>query len=267
MTRFATRPDGIATVGGRVPHGSTAVTTSVPVTFEVQGRRRAGAKPIILPQLVGAAGAVIRRRVGLVAAVFLMDDSGSMYGTWGDDTGVRYAAAQSVANMMRRGGGGRAAVVHWGTDAPANRVLGLTDIRRSARKVEKALQIPPTLGGNNLPRALDRAHEVLSTSKAQEIPVVYVLTDGCEDLSADLATPLRRLPTAAVHVLLVDRSNGCSPALEAEWRRLPLGSFRRLDHLDTPHLAWQLGDVLAETLGLELPQFPTKTRTKTKESR
>lgn len=265
MTRFATRPDGSASVRGRVPHGLAAGTTSAPVTFERQGWSRAGAKPVPLPHLVGAAAAVIRQLVGLVAAVFLMDDSGSMYGTWGDDTGVRYAAAQSLVNMMRRSGGGRAAVVHWGTDAPTDQVLALTDIRRGTGKIEKALQIPPTLGGNNLPRALDRAYEVLTIARPNEIPVVYVLTDGCEDLSADLVTPLRRLPGGAVHVLLVDRSNGCSPALEAEWQRLPLGSFRRLDHLDTAHLAWQLGDVLAETLGLQIPQYPTTT--KKKESR
>jgi len=264
MTPFTSRPDRSASLQGRVPTGVTIGPTSSPVHFEPRGWHRGAAKAVVLPQLTGATAVRIRQLVALAAAILLMDDSGSMFGTFGDDTGVRYAAAQSLVNMMRRAGGGRAAVVHWGTDAPAQQVHGLTDIRRGGRKIEKALQIPPTLGGNNLPLALTRAHEVLAGAAAKETPVIYVLTDGCEDLGADLTTPLRHLPASSVHVLLVDRGNGCSPALEAEWNRLPLGSFRRLDHLDTAHLAWQLGDVLADTLGLQMPEYPTKT---TKEHR
>jgi hypothetical protein len=35
-----------------------------------------------------------------------VDETGSMYGSFGDPTGIRYAAAQSLVAMQRRSGGG-----------------------------------------------------------------------------------------------------------------------------------------------------------------
>lgn len=261
MSRFHRRADAIATLGVRGPEGQPTVATSQVIVGPAP-RRLVGAKPVVLPPLHGEAPGAIRRLLALVDALFLMDDSGSMYGQWGDATGIRYAAAQSLTNLMRRSGGGRVGVVHWGSDAPEAQLLPLTDIRRHSKAISRALQVPPTLGGNNLPRALDRAHQLLAIERPSAVPVVFVLTDGCEDLSADLTTPLQRLPESCVHVLLVDRSNGCGPALEDEWNRLPLGSFRRLDHLRTDHLAFQLARVLADAIGLEITEPSTHTAKK-----
>lgn len=238
--------------------GLTNLTANERIVVPEARRRRPSAKPVRLRlphDLVG--GETIE-----LDFVFVPDDSGSMYGTWGDERGVRYAAALSVVDLMRRMGGGRAAVVHWGTEAPADQVLPLTDVRSGMRRLRQALQIPPTLGGNNFPAALRRAAEVLEGSDRQRLQLVFGVTDGIEYLSPEIHTALAQLPPESVHVLLVDRSGGCNEELEQQWRSLPLGSFTRLDVLDTTRMAWQIADVTAAAVGLSMPALTTS---KTKE--
>ena len=64
------------------------------------------ARPVALPTLVGGSAREIRALALNVRAVFAIDDSGSMYGNFGDPTGIRYAAARSLVAMQRRSGGG-----------------------------------------------------------------------------------------------------------------------------------------------------------------
>jgi hypothetical protein len=192
-----------------------------------------------------------------VDIVFVPDDSGSMYAGWGDPYGIRYAAALSVLDLMGRMGGGRAGVVHWGSDAPAELMLALTDLRRGRRSLRKALRAPVvTLGGNNFPAALDRAAEVLDrggASPEDRIQLVIALTDGIEYLGPEMHTSLARLPAGSVHVLLIDRSGGCNAELEKQWRALPLG-FTRLDVLDTEAMAMQIAHALGRAVGFRMPE-------------
>lgn len=237
--------------------GLTNLAANERVVLPRVRRRPPSAKPVRLQLPHGLVGGESRK----ADLVFLPDDSGSMYGTWGDEQGVRYAAALSVIDLMRRIGGGRAAVVHWGTEAPADQVLPLTNVRLGMGRLRKALQIPPTLGGNNFPAALDRAAEVLEGSDRQRLQLVFGVTDGIEYLSPGINASLARLPAGSVHVLLVDRSGGCNEELERQWRALPLGSFTRLDVLDTTRMAWQIADVTAAALGLSMPELKPPTPT------
>jgi hypothetical protein len=159
---------------------------------------------------------------------------------------------------MTHGRSPRVGVVHWGTTAPGELVLPLTDVRRR-RTIEAALEIPPTLGGNNFPGALSRAREVAQDSDEARIPLVVTITDGIETVGADALDQMSHLPPRCVHVLLVDHSHGCGPELEAGWSSLPLGSFNRLDVFDTAQLAWQAAEVIARAAGLEMPPLKPLT--------
>jgi hypothetical protein len=188
--------------------------------------------------------------------VFGIDNTGSMYGRYGDPRCVRRAAALSVVNLMARARGARVGVVHWGSVAPEELTLPLTDTRRR-RRIESALAIPPSLGANNFPAALARSREVLEASDPTRIRLVLVITDGIEAVGPDAAAQLKRLEPGSVHVLLVDHSHGCVPAIEAAWAALPLGSFTRLELLDTTVMAGQAADIVARAAGIEMPHAPT----------
>ena len=211
---------------------------------------RPGAKPVALPMAEGDRHLILR-----VAMYLLMDDSGSMYGSWGDPSGVRYAAALSLFRLMERLGGGRAGVVHWGSTAPEEMVTPLVDVKKGKRQLRNALQIPPTLGGNNLPLALGRAADLLARPPADARPAVCVLTDGIEEVGAAAQAQIDRLPPGAVHVLLIDHGKGCDDRLEAAWRQLSLGSFTRLNVNDTHRMAWQLADIATKAVGLTMPPY------------
>ncbi len=221
------------------------------------------AKPVILPPLTGAAPTEIRNLARHVTAVFAVDDSGSIYGTYGDPTGVRYAAAKSLIALQRRSGGGQAAVVHWGTEAPEEMVMPLTDVRRGRRALQAGLRIPPWLGGNDLPAALRRTAEVLASGPRGGIPLVFPITDGIEAVTPETHAAVAALPAGCVHMLLIDRSGGCSPDLENAWRTVAFGSFTRLPHLDTNDMALTLARIYADALGLSLSKTsPTTSRRK-----
>ena len=211
------------------------------------------AQPIRLPDLTGEARDEIRARLKRCRITFLVDDSGSMYGAWGDPTGVRYAAALSVLGPMQRGGGGRAAVLHWGTEAPDELALAPVDVRRGRRLLRKALTVPPTLGGNDLPKALRAALVLTGAPDEDEQPLTVVLTDGIESVTPAMHAAVAAHPPGSVHMLLVDRSGGCSEEMERDWRTVAFGSFTRLRTFDTAAMAHQIGEALADALGLQMP--------------
>jgi len=194
------------------------------------------------------------RRVDLV---FLIDDSGSMYGTFGDPRGIRRAAALSVMSLLaaatpRSLAGARIGVVHFGSTAPDELILPLTDVRRRL-VLERALALPLSLGATNVAAALTRGREILVES-ADRLPLVVVVTDGIEFVGDEVATEVNALPSGVVHVVLVDHGHGCDSELEECWSRLALGSFVRLDVLDTARMAWQAAEVVARAVGLAMPQ-------------
>jgi hypothetical protein len=191
-------------------------------------------------------------------ALFDVDDSGSMYGPGGDPFGVRRAAALSVARLLGAGPkGSRVGVVHWGSWAPEQLAMPLTDAHQG-RAVKQGLEIPPTLGGNDFPASLSRCRELLRASSPRRIQLIFAITDGIEEVGASAAAEVDQLPEGSVHVLLVDHSHGCDAGLEARWQSLPLGSFTRLDLLDTERMAWQIAEVLAQAVGTHMPPLPSK---------
>lgn len=252
MTGENIRPQTPAVLGGTAHLGLTVSPGTTIVGYKPP--------PLVVDQVNYAPPVKLRppqnwRRSGVqrVDLVIPSDDSGSMYGPGGDDRGVRRAAALSLVDLMKAGGGGRVGVVHWGSFAPQELVLPLTDVRRS-NVIKNGLRIPPTLGGNNLPAALMRTREVLNAGSAPDrVPLVLVITDGIEDVDDQAETEIKALPAGCVHVLLVDHSHGCGPDLEACWSKLSLGSFTRLDVIDTRQVAWQCAEVLATALGTHMP--------------
>ncbi len=216
------------------------------------------ASPITLPPLQGASKQAIQELAKSVTVIFDVDDSGSMYGQFGDPSGIRYAAAQSLLRLQIQSGGGKAGVIHWGTDVPMDQVVKPIDVRREKKKLHRALRIPATLGGNDMPRSLEVAKEVLPLSRAGEVQIVFVITDGIESVTASTHRAVGDLPPGSVHLLLVDRSNYCTDELEDQWRQVAFGSFTRLERLDdTSTLAIQLGKIYAKALGLTLtPMTP-----------
>jgi hypothetical protein len=183
-----------------------------------------------------------------------------MYGPFGDPTGIRYAAAQSLVAMQRRSGGGLAAVVHWGTSAPEDMVTPLVDVRRKRRLLDQGLTIPETLGDNDFPAGLKRAAELLPRLGRNDVPLVFVISDGIESVTAETHAAVTALPKRSVHMLLIDCSNGCSEEMEEAWRTVPFGSFTRLPHFDTTAMAMALAAVYAQSLGLSLDSTPTSPR-------
>jgi hypothetical protein len=221
------------------------------------------ASPIRLRPLTGATKAEIGRRVRKTRVWIDPDDSGSMYfPPSGDVRGVRYAVALSLIDLMRRSGGGQAGVVHWGSYAVPELALPLVDVKRDRRRVEQALTIPmPTLGGNNLPDALRLTAELTPELAEDEQLLVFVIGDGIEAVTPDVHQTIAALPPGSVHMLLVDTARGCDPAMEAAWKACAFGTFERLDVFDTTVLAYQVADVFARSLGLEIsPPTTKKTR-------
>jgi hypothetical protein len=212
------------------------------------------ARPVNLAPLTGGPPRVISSRVAKTTITFLIDDSGSMYGAWGDPTGIRYAAAESVLMLMRRHGGGRAGVIHWGSTVPPELALAPVDVRRDRKALRRALTIPQSLLGNDLPAALRAAASSVGSARQEEVSLVFVVTDGIEAVTTDTHAAVAALPEGAVHMVLVDRSNGCTPPMEAAWQAVAFGSFTRLQTFDTKAMAIQIAATFAHALELELEQ-------------
>jgi hypothetical protein len=199
-----------------------------------------------LPGLTGQPTEVIYQLVNALDVFFLLDDSASMADS--DPGGSRNAAALSVVELMQRHGGGRAAVAHWGSAAPASLALGLTPVH--AGRLRRAISMPCQLGGTRPAAALARARELLPGDPGRT-PVVLLLTDG-QDLGDGLARELALLPPGSVHLVLADPSGNCW-GREAEWRALAWGSFTRLATLsDRQRVAMESGSVIARAIGLQL---------------
>jgi hypothetical protein len=233
---------------------------AVKVNTVVRHGRISTTRPVVLPPLMGGSPSEIRALAQKVLAVFAIDDSGSMYGSFGDPTGIRYAAAQSLVALQWRSGGGLAGVVHWGTSCPEEIVTPPVDVRRKRRLLDTGLQIPETLGGNDMPAALRRVAELLARLGRNDVLLVFVITDGIESVTAETHAAVAALPKGSVHLLLVDCSNGCSEDMEQAWRTVAFGSFTRLPHFDTTAMAMALATVYAQSFGLSLDSTPTTPR-------
>jgi hypothetical protein len=61
-------------------------------------------------------------------------------------------------------------------------------------------------------------------------------------------------------MVLVDRSNSCSPEMEKAWGTVAFGSFTRLPDLDTTAMAMTLANVYANALGLSLSSNTPATK-------
>jgi hypothetical protein len=210
-------------------------------------------QPMRLPDLAGPSPRIIRQCVARAVVMFAIDGSGSVHGPAGTDPeGARNAACLSVLDLMRRHGGGRAGVVHWGETAPAD--LALAPVPARQRRVERMLSLQPMLGGTNPAAALARVRQIVPPLGADQTLAVLLLTDG-QDLGEGLERELAKLPMRSVHLILADPSGDCF-GQEAAWRALPWGSFTRLENLrDHKRVAWESGAVLAHSIGLELPRL------------
>jgi von Willebrand factor type A domain len=208
-------------------------------------------RPVQLPDLAGASPLVIRQLVDGLVVVFAIDGSASVHGPDGTDPyGTRNVACLSVVDLMRRYGAGRAGVVHWGSTAPADLALAPVAVHRA--RLRRALNMQPRLGGTNPAAALARVRQLVPMLGPGQTLVVLLLTDG-QTLGNGLAEELALLPVGCVHLLLVDPSGDCY-GQEAAWQALPWGSFTCLANLRDPRrVAWESGDVLARSIGLELP--------------
>lgn len=221
------------------------------------------ARAITLPPLAGAPRKEIRRRVGCSLCGVVPDRSGSIFSTWGGDPDDAIGAAgESLFLLQRRSGGGQGLVVPWGSTAPRELVVGPLDTRRHSRPLRTALRNRGSLGGNDLPAALHRTAEYLVGRPADEIPVIFVPTDGGETVTAATHAAVTALPEGSVHLILIDPRNICSPEMEADWRSVAFGSFNRIDDLSVRHLATRIAEIYAAALGLELDSATTApTRT------
>ena len=185
--------------------------------------------------------------------MFAIDGSGSVHGPGGTDpAGARNAACLSVVDLMRRHGGGRAGVVHWGQTAPADLAVAPVPVRR--QRLRQALSLQPMLGGTDPAAGLARVRELVPALSPGQTLAVLLLTDG-QDLGAGLDHELAQLPARSVHLLLVDPSGDCY-GQEAAWRALPWGSFTRLQNLrNRTRVAWESGAIVARSIGLRLPDL------------
>lgn len=249
-----------------MPHfrinGSTSVGlagASLPGRPAPHSTVRSGARPICVPLLSGAQREEIKVLAARTCSVIIPDRSGSMYGSWGDPSDVCGAAAESLLDLQRRSGGGRAAVVPWGTTAPAALVTGPLDVVKGRKELSRALREHSSLGGNDMAAALDRTREVITPVTPDDTVIGFLLTDGIESVTQRVHDAVAALPPQSVHMLLVDRGNGCSPDLQAQWRSVAFGSFTVLNHLDVTEMANQLVAIYADTLGLMATAAPSSS--------
>jgi hypothetical protein len=212
------------------------------------------ARPVRLPGLAGAPLAIIRQRIASLDVIFAIDESESVHGPAGTDpSGVRKAACLSVVDLMRRYGGGRAGVIHWGDVAPASLALAPVPVHRG--RLRRELELQPVLGGTQPVVALARVRELVGGAGSGRALAVLLITDG-QDLGSGLGPALAQLPARSVHLILVDPSGDCW-GQETAWLQLPWGSVTRLENLtDRKRLAWESGAVVARSLGLRLRREP-----------
>ena len=83
-------------------------------------------------------------------------------------------------------------------------VTPLVDVRRKRRLLDQGLQIPETLGGNDMPAALRRMDQILRPIGRNDVPLAFVITDGNESVTAETHAAVAALPKRSVHMLLVE---------------------------------------------------------------
>lgn len=188
--------------------------------------------------------------------MLLLDDSGSMFQPEADREGLRYIAAESVVDLLRRMGVSALGVVHWGSRCPADLLLRPTT-PGDIRSVDMALRMPESsLGGTDLSFALRFAHSVVQEDVPNLLPNYLVITDGLESLGGPLEDALAELPPRSVRLLLVDRAGQCDASTEQAWRNLPLSAFLRLDASDPDDWAWAAAIALFAGIGTSYPELP-----------
>lgn len=212
--------------------------------------RATAAKAVSLAPFRGAAPADIRRRVAKSTTAYLVDRSGSMYGSWGDPSDVCGAACESVLRLQRRSGGGRGILVPWGSTAPAELVVGPVDVTKGEKTLATGLREHSSLGGNDMAAALERLIEVAGTVGPEETMATFLVTDGIEAVTDAIRAGVDALPAGSVHLCLIDRSGGCGPELEGQWRTVAFGSFTKFAKLDVGSVARDMAALYADTLGL-----------------
>ena len=191
--------------------------------------------------------------------MLLLDDSGSMFRPETDLEGLRYTAAESVVDLLRRIGVSSLGIVHWGSSCPEDLLLRPTT-PNDVRRVDKALRMPESsLGGTNLAAALQFAQSVVQEDTPNLAPDYLVITDGLESLGKRLEDALADLPPRCVRLLLVDRAGRCDIAAERAWRNLPLGAFIRLDADDSDDWAWAAAVALFSEIETPYPELPHLT--------
>jgi hypothetical protein len=239
--------------GARFTAGPLGPSLGVTEFPAVTGLRRPLDKPIRLPDFTGPPMNVISDTIGELDAELVVDDSGSTDFT--DPGGKRYAACRSVVRLLGGHGHARVGVVHWGSDSPAFLAVSPLDVARRRNRVilDRALRIPPSLGGSVPASGLRRATEGLALPSGRRVAVILI-TDGGTSMDGMIAA-LAQLPAGSVHVLVVDQATTANAASEIDhdWADLPLGSYHRLDVFDTAGLAWQVAEALADALGFILP--------------
>lgn len=75
-------------------------------------------------------------------------------------------------------------------------------------------------------------------------------TDGIETVTEEIRAAVRALPEQSVHLCLIDRSGGCGPDLEAQWRTVDFASFTRFAKLDVGSVAHEMATLYTRALGL-----------------
>lgn len=230
-----------------VPVGRAGVVPDLPVRAH---DRRNAAKPVVLSPMRGATPTEIAKRVRASTTAYLIDRSGSMYGAWGDPSDVCGAACESVLRLQRRSGGGRAVIVPWGSTAPAELVVGPLDVTKGKKALTTALREHTSLGGNDMGAALRRLNEFLGDGEDREQTTIFLITDGIETVTDEIREGVRALPDQSVHLCLIDRSSGCGPDLEAQWRTVDFGSFTRFTKLNVSSVAGEVAALYSQALGL-----------------
>jgi hypothetical protein len=211
--------------------------------------------PVRLPGVTGATPAAIENAFRHLTVILAIDDSGSTQPPHGTDPhAVRYAASRSVIQWMRRQGGGRCGVLHWGSTAPAPLAVGPVPVNRRMRTLHRALDQRPNLGSTVPAAALRRAARMLPRPAPGDVQAVLLISDG-EAPGEGLEEPLAGLPEHAVHLMLVGDGHG-DGARHRGWEVLPFASVTRLPAFDNQALAWQAGSVLASALGLRMRPLP-----------
>ena len=188
--------------------------------------------------------------------MLLLDDSGSMFRSETDQEGLRYIAAESVVDLLRRVGVSSLGVIHWGSSCPQDLLLRPTP-PNDVRQIDKALRMPESsLGGTNLAVALQFAQSVVQNDVPDLKPNYLVITDGLESLGQSLKEALAELPSRSVRVLLIDRAVQCDAATERAWRSLPLGAFFRLATSDPDDWSWSAAVALFSGVSASYPELP-----------